>query len=347
MRMLVTGANGLIGSSIVHELLHSGIEVRSFVRDSSNLSLIRNADTEIAKGDVLDVETLRRAAGGCAVIMHTVADFRYSDASLEQMFEKARVGVENIFKAAKSAGVERIVLTSSSVVFGYSNEGVVISENRKGDRGSSQYELMKVEQDHHATVTAKECKIELVRVCPTMTVGPYVSSIGPSNAIIASYLNNPLNLSYPGGCNIVSSTDIGKAHLCAALYGKDGEAYIAGSQNMTWKEIHSIIAELCGLPSPILMLNRTNFLQGTLVELAKSFLKQEEPKVTLEQAEMIGRFYWYSSQKISEIGYKPESARSALTKAISHLVKQSDISRETRCRIRLHHEVQELRRSMR
>ncbi|MBS1955187.1 MAG: NAD-dependent epimerase/dehydratase family protein [Cyanobacteria bacterium SZAS-4] len=347
MRILVTGANGLIGSKIVEVFTSEGFKTRSFVRVSSDLSLIKNLKSEIFYGDIFERTPLFNAAEGCDLIVHTVADFVYTDSRADQIFEKAKAGVTNVFLAARSAGIKRVVLTSSSVIFGYSHEPKLCNEGKVGTIGTSQYEAMKIHQEKIADVLANENGIELVKVCPTMTVGAYASEIGPSNRFIAAYLNDQLALSYVGGCNVVSSMDVAKAHLIAALHGTSGESYIAGSENLTWVDVHSTISELCGLSNPRFVLGRKSFLMGTLLEMAKAEINQQESRTTLEEAQMIGRYYWYSSVKLAELGYKPDPSRIALAVAISHLVKRPDvIPRETRRRIRLHRDVQALRRLM-
>ncbi len=66
---LVTGANGLIGSAIVRELLDCGWRVRGLARPDSRLDSLEGLDLQIARGDVLEPDTLAAAAAGCEVVL--------------------------------------------------------------------------------------------------------------------------------------------------------------------------------------------------------------------------------------------------------------------------------------
>lgn len=77
MKALVTGANGLIGSNLVRELLTAGYQVRAMVRATSNVSGLAGLEVELVTGDLLVPESLAAAAEGCEVVFHTAAVFAY------------------------------------------------------------------------------------------------------------------------------------------------------------------------------------------------------------------------------------------------------------------------------
>ena len=114
-RVLVTGANGLIGANLVRELLRDGKKVRALVRLSSDMRALRGLDIDIAYGDVLETDTLDDAARDCDMVYHAAAVFTYwgDEAKLERL---ALEGTRNVIDAAQRAGIPRMVVTSSSVV---------------------------------------------------------------------------------------------------------------------------------------------------------------------------------------------------------------------------------------
>ena len=86
-------------------------------------------------------------------------------------------------------------------------------------------------------------------------MGRRAASLGPSNGLIAAYLADPFRCTFPGGCNLVSARDVAAGHLLIAEHGTSGESYLLGSQNMTWRQIHTSIAELAGVAPPRMSLN--------------------------------------------------------------------------------------------
>ena len=118
MTVLVTGANGLLGSHLVRGLLKQGATVRALVRSTSDVRSLAGLPIEMVHGDVRDPHSLQRAAEGCTQLFHTAAVFSYWGYSRDEMLETATEGARNTLHAAKSAGVERVILTASSSVLG-------------------------------------------------------------------------------------------------------------------------------------------------------------------------------------------------------------------------------------
>jgi dihydroflavonol-4-reductase len=340
MKALVTGSNGLIGANLIRVLIAGGHRVRAFLRVTSDRRSLQDLPVEIVSGDVLDLDSLCNAARGCDVVFHAAALFSYSGTSAVELERLAVEGTVNAIKAAHTQRVKRVVLTSSSVLMGSSNRPLVHNEeDRLDEQENVPYIRAKELQERAAVNQADALGVEMVTVCPTVTVGPHDYRLGPSNGIIVSYLDDVSKATYPGGCNIVSARDVAKGHLLAAQKGISGERYLLGSENLRWPVIHSLIAELCGIPGPGWEANHTvSLLAATAWEFA-SKLTRTAPLTTRSQARMVGRYYWYEHQKAARLGYRPRPARAALAEAIAWLSASAHISRQTRATLRLSREV--------
>ena len=78
---------------------------------------------------------------------------------------------------------------------------------------------------------ADQLGLDLVAVCPTITVGGPDYRLLPSNAVIVNYLNDPFCFTFPGGCNVVHVEDVARGHVLLAERGERGQRYLVGPDN--------------------------------------------------------------------------------------------------------------------
>jgi dihydroflavonol-4-reductase len=346
MRALVTGATGLIGSHLVHILVDAGHEARCLVRQTSRRGSLEGLPVTWVVGDLLqDSKVLDAACAECDVAFHTAAHYSYGGVSSTEILDTAVAGTEALLRACGRQGVRTVVVTSSSVVFGYSNRGTIICEAEPMARsdGEPTYVIAKIAQHHRALRLAEHLKLDVRFACPTMTLGPTSSRLGPSNGLIVSYLTDPFGNTFPGGCNLVSVRDVAVGHLLIALNGNTGGCYLLGSENLTWRQIHGMIAELAGVSPPLAELNHVSAFLAAATEELFAAVAGRSALSTRQQATMIGRYYWYSHAKAAALGYAPSTARSSLTETISWLASSSYITREVRARMRLSPDIYRLR----
>lgn len=339
-KALVTGATGIVGCHIVRALIAEGRAVRVLVRPGRDRRSLDGLKVETCEGDVLDADSLRDAATGCDAVFHAAAVFSYGGMSGEALVDLAVRGTRNVLQAAKRAGVRRAVVTSSSVTLGSTaapqvlDEGAVFAEPEP-----AAYTLSKVKQEEAAFAAGAALELEVVAVCPTLVVGPHDYRLGPSNANIVNYLNDPFRSTFLGGCNVVSASDVARAHLLAARHGRPGHRYVAGAENLRWEALHAIVSDLAGTFGPSLMLNHTAaFLAAASVEAAAR-LAGRRPMVTRDEARMACRFYWYSHARLAAIGYAPRPARRALAEGLAWVIDRGHVSDAVTRRLKLAPEV--------
>ncbi|MEI9807302.1 MAG: NAD-dependent epimerase/dehydratase family protein [Bacteroidota bacterium] len=336
MQVLVTGATGLIGSHVVKALVAQKHKVKALVRPESNSSHLPLDKIELCKGDLFSPESLITAAKGCQVIYHTAGVFSYWGYSGEQFIREAKQGIENIIRAAAHQKIKRIVFTSSSVTIGATEKQEILSEGHPGNFDEAPaYVIAKKEQEETAFAIGKKTGVEVIAICPALTIGGPDHHLTESNRMIVNYLKDPYKATWIGGCNLVNVRDVADAMLLLAERGKAGERYIAGSDNMSWQEVHQLISSLCGLPGPYITALRTSsYLLSAVQELWSHFTK-ERPASTIEQAKMVGKYYWYSSEKLKRLGYNPGSSEEALVETLSWLVTSNHIPGSLRSAMKL------------
>jgi dihydroflavonol-4-reductase len=119
--VLVTGASGFLGWHVARVLQECGYHVRALVRSGSHLT---DLDVEIATGDLRDPASLALAAEGCGLLFHVAADYRLWARRPADLYHSNVEGTRNLLNAARRAGVERVVYTSTVGSIGIPHEGL-------------------------------------------------------------------------------------------------------------------------------------------------------------------------------------------------------------------------------
>jgi NAD dependent epimerase/dehydratase len=195
-RVLVTGAGGFIGGHLARRLVTDGARVRAFVRYNSRNErgtldwlepeIVR--EIEVVAGDVRDFESVDSACGDAAIVMHLAAQIAipYSYVNPRDFFETNVLGTLNIAQAGLRAGVERLVHTSTSEVYG-SARVVPITEGHPLEP-QSPYAASKVAADKLVDSFHRSFQLPAVVLRPFNTFGPFQSA----RAIIPTIITQAL-----------------------------------------------------------------------------------------------------------------------------------------------------------
>ena len=121
---LVTGANGFVGSHVVRALLARGDRVRVLVRENADVRALAGLDVEVVLGDLRYFDSVERVVAGCDEVYHVAADYRLWLTDPASMYATNLEGTQHILRAATSAGVSRIVHTSTVGALGIRHGGI-------------------------------------------------------------------------------------------------------------------------------------------------------------------------------------------------------------------------------
>src|SRR5262245_21265691 len=113
MKCLVTGASGLIGANLVHELVARGHQVKALLRPASDTRGLAGAEFERVEGDVSDPAKLKPALRGCDWCFHVAASYHLWLRDYAPMYAANVEGTRHVIEAAAASGCSRIVYTST------------------------------------------------------------------------------------------------------------------------------------------------------------------------------------------------------------------------------------------
>ena len=242
-QVLVTGANGHIGSNLVRELKDHGYDVVALVREGADLRGLEGIDVRIERGDILDEAAVGRAMKGCKYVFHLAAPYVVWARDDRTIVDPAIRGTENVLRAAKEAGVQRVVVTGSCNAVGFTRDEP-LDETSWRKSSLSPYMRAKREQELRALELAESLGVDVVTVLPTAVLGPHDYRKTPTTAPFVDVLRGKSPV--PFAMNLVDVRDVARGHRLAAERGVRGERYLLGGDNVDIDAIASMIATHTG-----------------------------------------------------------------------------------------------------
>ncbi len=250
-KTLVTGATGFLGSHVARELSERGESVRVLARASSDLRALEGFRAERATGDLRDAASLDRALDGVSRVFHVAADYRLWARDPREIYESNVTGTQNLLDAARRAGVEKFVYTSTVATIAVPREGGLPNEQTQSSVAEmiGHYKRSKFQAEQCA-LRAAQAGLPVVIVNPTTPVGPGDWKPTPTGKIIVDFLNGRMPGYVDTGLNFVPVEDCARGHLLAAERGRVGERYILGGRNLTLKQMLDLLAAISGRRAP-------------------------------------------------------------------------------------------------
>lgn len=311
---LVTGASGFLGWHIARVLTERGYQVRALCRRTSQL---RDLNVERVEGDLCDPDSLARAVSGCSLVFHAAADYRLWSKNSADLYRSNVNGTGNLLAAAESAGVERVVYTSTVGCIGIPDGGVGDEDTPVSIRDmSGHYKRSKWLAEQVALNKARD-GMSVVIVNPTAPVGDHDWKPTPTGKIIVNFLNNQLPAFVDTGLNLVDARDIAVGHLLAAERGRCGERYVLGCEDLTLEQILAKLARIAGKPAPKIKIPFAMAYAAGVFSTTWANLTGRPPLAPLEGIKMARKKMFVSHAKAArELGYAPGPVDAALERAV-------------------------------
>lgn len=311
--MFLTGATGFVGSYVLDALVQAGYPVRLLLRGMPERWPEVAGVTPVV-GDLLHPGELVASLRGCRYLMHVAALYSFRPRERELVWRTNVEGCAGLLEAARIAGVEKAVVTSSSAAVGPARNGRPATESdwlvglhRHDYHGS------KAEQE----LVALSARVPVVLVLPTAPVGPGDRRPTPTGDIVLDFMRGQVGVTIRGGMNLVPVEDVARGHVLALERGWPGERYLLGGENLSFDEIFGLLARLSGRRAP-----RRHLPHGALMALAyadelRCRTLGGRPRVPLEGARMAGELmYADSSRAAQELGWWAGPVASALERAM-------------------------------
>lgn len=319
MKALVTGSTGFIGAAVARGLLERGVEVRALVRRESDPGNLQGLKVEQAYGDLRDAASLRQALTGCRQLYHVAAHYALWAPDPQIFYDINVTGTRNLMEAARDAGVERIVYTSTIGAIGLPPGGGPGTEETPVslEQMSGHYKRSKFLAEQEVTKLAS-AGLPVVIVNPSAPVGARDIKPTPTGQVIVDFMKGRMPAYIETGMNLIDVDDVAAGHLTAMEKGRIGERYILGNRNLMLREVFALLSRLTGVPAPTVKLPRLAILPLAYVnQWLADYVTRRPPRIPLEGVKMAKYVMHYDCSKaVRELALPQTPVEVALEKAV-------------------------------
>ncbi len=335
MKALVTGATGFVGFHVARQLQAEGVFVRLLARPASqtaNLHDLNPGMCEVVTGDLVQPHTLQEAVKNCSRVYHVAADYRLWAPDPQELYLSNVNGTRNLLEAARAAGVERVVYTSTVGALGHA---------RKGDAADEDTPVLESDMIGHykrskflAEEAAREyaaAGLDVVIVNPSTPIGDHDRKPTPTGKIIVDFLNGRLPAYVDTGLNLIAVEDVAAGILLAADKGVRGRRYILGNRNTSLCEMLQMLAAVTGLPAPRIKLPYAAAWAAVGAENLAARVVNRPPAHPFEGVKMARHAMYFSAERACrELGLPQTSVEQALKRAAHWFAANGYVKQEAR-----------------
>lgn len=252
-KVLVTGANGLLGSNIVKQLNRKGYKVVALLRKGCNRSALQGTDVEIVEGSIHRICHVEKAMAGCSYVIHCAAKTQ----QFNRLKPYVRTNIQatgNLVVSAQKHHVKRFVYVSTANCFTNGTKENPGSEQkgfmgwlRRSGYAYSKYlaQKMVLDEARHG--------FPAIVVAPTFLVGPGDANVS-SGKLLLHGLRKRFVFYPPGGKSFVDVEYAAEATANALTQGKIGNSYLLAGENLSYREFFSKVKKLYNPQSQLIRL---------------------------------------------------------------------------------------------
>ena len=328
---MVTGADGMLGNSVVRELLKRGYAVEVFLEQGKDNGTLTDLPVRIHYGNLLSPDSYKSILPECEYLINCAAVTNVYPRRNELCKKLNNEAVIVLAEHALRTGIKRFVHVGSANSFKGGSKCYPGNENCPFDL--EKYRMDYISSKYEAQVRLlemhKKQNLPVIIVNPTFMIGPFDS--GPSSGkMIMHLIRNQLPGYSKGGRSFVYSVDVARALVNALKHGSTGECYITGGENLTYLEFLSKVCDVVNIEFtlskiPSFLMKLCGFCSSVWARLSV-----RPPVLSYGMSLLAGKDQYYSSEKaIREIGYIQTPIEQAIYDCVLWFMENGKLERLT------------------
>jgi len=328
----VTGATGFIASWVIKQLLEKGYKVKGSCRDPTNAKKVQHlksmkGDLELFKADLMTPGAFDDAIQGCDYVMHMASPYIIDVTDPQkELVDPAINGTLNVMKAAKAAGVKRVVLTSSMAAI--TDEPIKkyteADWNTKSSLTRNPYYFSKVEAEKAGWKYAKDNDMDLVVINPFVVIGPALNtSLNESNKILKNIMMGGMPAILHLGWGMVDVRDVAKAHVLAMEKEDASGRYLTCNETVAMRDVVQLLKTNYPKYKKIPTLNLDCKSGATLTKFMANFEKKGMKDYIKTN---VGKFPEYDNSKVKGLGVEFREINESILDTVADLISHGHIT---------------------
>lgn len=319
---MLTGGTGFVGHHVAKLLAAQEQPFRALVRPNSRRDNLAEFDPRLVEfvcGDLTDPDSLRQALNGCDILYHVAADYRLWARDPQELYRANVDGTRALLQAARDAGVQTVVYTSTVGALGIPHDRTPGNEETPVSEADmiGHYKRSKFLAEVEARKFAAD-GLRVVIVNPSTPVGENDIKPTPTGQIIVDFLNGKLPAYVDTGLNLIDVRDVAAGILQAGARGISGERYILGHRNVTLREMLAMLAAITGRSAPRIRLPYgVAWLAVGIENLVAEHVLHKAPAHPFEGVKMARHTMWFDAAKaVRELNLPQTPVEEALRRAV-------------------------------
>ncbi len=335
--IVVTGATGHVGNTLVRMLIEQGEQVRATLNNPKNTEPLADVDCEKVFASLNDVDALTKAFEGADYVFHCAAFISIVPGVYDKLHAVNVQGVQNVIDACKRTGVKRLVHLSSVEAIGNDGTGRMVTEEMgfRPEYAVMEYGRSKAEGSILVQNAVKNGELDAVIVSPVGIIGPNDFKPSQMGSVFIDYCNRDLPAYVRGHFDFVDARDVAATIIAACRKGRSGENYLCTGESLSMPDMINLLQELTGIPKPKIVVPIDLMVYIAIVAEKVYKMIGKDPIITRGAMELLRSNMIISNEKArKELGIQFRSIKDSVRDELVWLHKKGRISLSGRPRRR-------------
>lgn len=297
-KVFLTGADGMLGSSICRELIKQNYQVKAACLNGLHQKNLEGLPIEICYSNILNKEDTFNNMQGCDLVIHVAASTLVWPRRNKLVYDINFIGTSNVMECVEALQIKRFVHIGSASSFDHGDNQNPGDETNlyNGWHYGMDYIDSKFKAQELLLNAFQTKKLPVIIINPTYMIGPFDAGPSSGKMIIGVYKENIPGYSN-GGKNFVCSQDVAVAAVNALKLGRLGECYIAGNQNLSYKEFFEKVTQVMNKKFTLKAIPFWMVLMVGAINSVIARIRRKPPQLSYGMANMSNIKQYYSIEK--------------------------------------------------